>query len=142
MKRREFINWAEIGLIASYFPVALVACTDNADANKSSDAATASSEEFISLGTRAQLQETGFLLNEESKIMAIEDNNGQLSAVNPTCTHRGCTVEWQHNANAFVCPCHGAKFAPDGKVLAKPAPSSLSSYEVKQSNGEILVKLG
>ena len=143
MERREFINWAGIGLMASYLPVALVACTNNADADNSSETTANASKagEFVSIGTSANLKETGYLLNEESKVMVIKDSNGQLIAVNPTCTHQGCTVEWKSNQAQFVCPCHNAKYAPDGKVLAKPARSSLSTYEVKKENGKILVKL-
>ena len=136
MKRREFINWAGLGLIASYLPVALVACTNNAGADDISDA-----ENLLSVGMVAQLEKAGYLLNEKSKVMVVKDSNGKLMALNPTCTHRGCTVEWQQDSNTLACPCHNAKFATDGKVLAEPAKSPLDIYEVKEENGEILVNV-
>ncbi len=144
MKRREFINWAGLGFIASYFPIALAACVDNADTdNQTSKTTTTNSDnsELISLGTMAKLEETGYLLNEDAKVLVIKDRSDRLRAVNPICTHQGCTVKWQKDSNTLVCPCHNAKFAPDGKVLAKPAPVSLPTYEVKAENGEVLVKI-
>lgn len=142
MQRREFINWVGLGLIASYIPVALVACTENDTvASDASDASDVSETEALPVGTVAALEEAGYLLNEESKVMVVKNSDGKLMAVNPTCTHQGCTVDWESDEAKFVCPCHNAKYAPNGKVLAKPAPSDLSTYEVKEENGEILVKL-
>lgn len=141
MNRRTFLNWAGIGLVASYFPVALAACQSSSDNSTSATPTAAATEDFVSLGTEAELESTGYLLNEESKVMVVRDGEGSIVALNPTCTHRGCTVEWDNEANTLVCPCHNAKFASDGQVLAQPAVDPLSTYEVRQDNGEILVKL-
>ena len=143
MKRRAFINWAGIGLLASYFPVALVACSSDSDRSTNvTPTAEDATENSISMGTEAELQSAGYLLNEESQVMVVRDSEGAIVALNPTCTHRGCIVEWQEESNSLVCPCHNAKFAADGEVLAQPAVEPLATYEVKQENGEILVKLG
>ncbi len=136
MKRREFINWAGLGLIASYLPVALVACAENNSATEDN-----SDSELLLVGTISQLEETGFLLNEESKIMVVKNSDGEFMAVNPTCTHQGCIVEWKPNDANFVCPCHDAKFAVDGTVLAEPAKLPLATYKVKEENDELKVKI-
>lgn len=136
MKRREFINWAGLGLIASYLPVTIVACSES-----ETIANTTNTEESFSIGTISQLEEAGYLLDEEAKVLVIKDSKGELIAVNPTCTHQGCIVDWSADENQFICPCHDAKYAPNGKVLAKPAPSPLSTYQVQENNGNILVKL-
>jgi cytochrome b6-f complex iron-sulfur subunit len=141
MKRRQLLNWAGIGLLASYFPVALAAC---ADADSNTAATTSESEtvgEFENLGTTEELQQAGYLLNKESKVIVVRDINNELSALNPVCTHQGCIVEWSQDANTLVCPCHNAKYAPNGEVLAAPAPAPLASYQVKEENGEIMVRL-
>ena len=139
MKRREFINWVGLGLIASHLPVALVACSESE--STADPANTNSAEELLSVGTVSQLEEAGSLLNEESKVLVIEDSEGELIAVNPTCTHQGCIVDWEPQENKFICPCHNAKYAPDGKVLGTPAQSPLSTYQVQEDNGNILVSL-
>jgi len=137
MKRREFINWFGFGAISSYLPIALVACRDH-----NSAAEDIADTELLRIGTVAQLNEDDFLLNQEAKVMVVKNSNNDLMAVNPTCTHQVCIVEWQIKDSVFICPCHNAKFSADGKVLAKPAEESdLTTYEVKEQNGEILVRV-
>lgn len=143
MKRRTFFNWAGIGLLASYFPVALAACSQTNDDSNTTAQTTSnrpSTGEFVSLGTVKELKSTGYLLNEESQVLVVKDSEDRLWALNPTCTHQGCIVEWESATNTLLCPCHNAKYTANGKVLAKPAPEPLAVYEVKQENGEILVK--
>jgi len=51
-----------------------------------------------------------------------------LLILNSRCTHLGCTVNWREDANAFLCPCHDAKFDPEGAVLDGPPPRPLDRY--------------
>jgi menaquinol-cytochrome c reductase iron-sulfur subunit len=44
------------------------------------------------------------------------------------CTHLGCTVNYKDDAQAFICPCHDAKFSKDGVVLDGPPPRPLDRY--------------
>ena len=138
MKRREFFNWVGIGLLASYFPVALAACSETSSQSNSSS----STEEFLSIGTTKQLEETGYLLDEKFDVIVLQNSNNQPIAFNSLCTHLGCAVEWRQSSSSLFCPCHNSEFALDGKVLAGPAKEPLSTYEVKEENGEILVKVG
>lgn len=48
--------------------------------------------------------------------------------LNSRCTHLGCTVNWKEEAQAFVCPCHDAKFSKEGVVLGGPPPRPLDRY--------------
>ncbi|MCX4243861.1 QcrA and Rieske domain-containing protein [Paraliomyxa miuraensis] len=41
------------------------------------------------------------------------------------CTHLGCTVRWDDDAQLLVCPCHGSKFDDRGSVLEGPAKQAL-----------------
>jgi len=140
MKRREFINWVGLGAIASCLPVALAACTKS-DTVADTEENTTSASELLTVGTVAQLEESGFLLDEEAKVLVVKDSTGELMAVNPTCTHQGCIVEWQQDESIFLCPCHAAKYAPDGEVLAEPASSPLSTYKAIAEQGEVLVEI-
>ncbi len=49
-------------------------------------------------------------------------------AISAVCTHLGCIVN--QAPPGFVCPCHGSRFDPNGKVLQGPAPSPLPWYEI------------
>jgi glycine/D-amino acid oxidase-like deaminating enzyme/nitrite reductase/ring-hydroxylating ferredoxin subunit len=55
------------------------------------------------------------------KVAGHRRDDGTLVAVSPTCTHLGCQVNWNRAERSWDCPCHGSRFAPDGKVLHGPA---------------------
>ncbi|MEA5511883.1 ubiquinol-cytochrome c reductase iron-sulfur subunit [Crocosphaera sp. UHCC 0190] len=134
MNRREFINWVGVGAIASFLPVAIAAC--------SSKTKSSGKSEFQAVGTVTELKEKGQILNEKlpgGAVLVVENGTG-LMAVNPTCTHGGCTVNWEADNKIFACPCHGSKFAADGQVLHGPAKDPLSTYESKLEGDQILIK--
>ncbi|KAB8331353.1 FAD-dependent oxidoreductase [Scytonema tolypothrichoides VB-61278] len=63
------------------------------------------------------------------EVFALSDNSQE--AISLTCTHQGCTVKMAEDGK-FHCPCHGAVFAADGKVLKGPAQRDLSKFKVVQ----------
>ncbi|WP_414529655.1 FAD-dependent oxidoreductase [Nodularia chucula] len=69
------------------------------------------------------------------EVFALSSDSKQ--AVSLTCTHQGCTVKQGEDGN-FHCPCHGAMFAADGKVLKGPAERDLAKFEVVQREDEQL----
>ncbi|MBE9007784.1 FAD-dependent oxidoreductase [Fortiea sp. LEGE XX443] len=60
---------------------------------------------------------------------------GSQTAISLTCTHQGCTVQKAEDGN-FQCPCHGAMFAADGKVLKGPAKRDLAKFQVVERHGD------
>ena len=65
-------------------------------------------------------------------IALYKDEQGQLHAINPTCTHMKCTVHWNTAEKTWDCPCHGARYDCEGKVLTGPADRDLDIIELKQ----------
>lgn len=61
-------------------------------------------------------------------VALFRNSDGGVYAVSMICTHLGCIVK--QAPNGFVCPCHGSRFALDGKVEKGPAPSSLPWFKV------------
>ncbi|WGV27511.1 FAD-dependent oxidoreductase [Halotia branconii] len=61
--------------------------------------------------------------------------SGSKEAISLTCTHQGCTVKMAADGK-FHCPCHGAVFAADGKVLKGPAQRNLPQYQVSQKQDD------
>lgn len=57
--------------------------------------------------------------------------------ISAKCTHLGCTVNWQADAQAFVCPCHGSRFDALGKVTSGPADDPLALVTVTTNQDEI-----
>ena len=68
---------------------------------------------------------------EEASAWVVKQPGGGLTAFSPRCTHLGCAYHWEQGSREFVCPCHGSRFAADGRVLAGPAPRPLDRYETK-----------
>lgn len=150
------MNWVGVGFMASSLPVAIAACTpaeepiatDAVDADPCAGApqAVASSareDGFAPLGTVDELDSAGFLSDKAfagGPVIAVRDpaNADSVIALNSTCTHQGCGVDWE--GAEFACPCHGSKFSADGEAIEGPATEPLSPYEAKIEGDQVLVK--
>lgn len=149
MKRREFVGWVGVSGVMSTLPATITACgqqtsTSEVPSAPSVPAASPRSDGFEVAGTVADLDKNGYLLNEKmslGKTLVVREKDNQLVAVNPTCTHAGCNVEWNAD-QTFICPCHASKFANNGKLLQGPATQSLALYTAKIEGDQVLVKKG
>ena len=165
MNRRNFLSWVGVGTLATSLPVALAACNpdgQNADTaspavgDDSSEPAatddtaaapdgTAQGEGFVPAGTVTDLDEQGFIANEDLAagpviIIRNPDQPDALVALDSRCPHRGCAVEWQASDNQFLCPCHQSAFEPDGSLITGPATQSLKALEVRLDGDQVLIK--
>jgi glycine/D-amino acid oxidase-like deaminating enzyme/nitrite reductase/ring-hydroxylating ferredoxin subunit len=61
---------------------------------------------------------------------AYRDDDGRIVAVSLTCTHLGCTVQWNAAERSWDCPCHASRFDRDGTVLEGPATESLTVVDL------------
>jgi cytochrome b6-f complex iron-sulfur subunit len=141
MKRRDFLNWVGLGLLASSLPVAIAACSDQTATPEANSSPVAG---WQKVGTSAELDKTGELLVKDSPVGAVlvigKSQAANLIAVNPNCTHKGCPVKWSENSKKFTCPCHDSEFAADGKVLKGPADKPLKTYAAKIEGDSVVVK--
>ena len=146
--------------MASSLPVAIAACSPDSTSTAQSTppapaattppapAATAPrADGFLVAGTVAELDKNGKIQNKTlptGPVLVVRNpaDSKTLYAVNPTCTHKGCSVEWEADEKVFDCPCHDTDFAPDGKVLKGPATAPLKTYQVKIEGDSVLVKAG
>ncbi len=71
--------------------------------------------------------------------VVVRKMDGSLSALSAVCTHLGCIVRWEAKQGEFLCPCHGGRFATDGKVLGGPPPRPLEQLKVTVANGVITI---
>ncbi|MCP2732045.1 QcrA and Rieske domain-containing protein [Limnofasciculus baicalensis] len=144
MDRREFLTWMGVGGMASYLPVALIACSPKTTKSES-PTPSVSADGFQPVGKVADLDKNGQILNKEfpgGAVLVVRnpDGNNAIAAVNPTCSHAGCFVAWKADQKQFVCPCHDSKFTIDGKVVQGPAKKPLPTYEAKLAGDSIVVK--
>ncbi len=70
-------------------------------------------------------------------LFVVHDEEG-FAVIAAICTHLGCIVN--QSSTGFDCPCHGSRFARDGKVIQGPAPSPLAWFEVSLApDGQLVV---
>jgi glycine/D-amino acid oxidase-like deaminating enzyme len=53
--------------------------------------------------------------------------DGVEHCVSPVCPHLGGIVNWNDADEAWECPLHGSRFAPDGTLLEGPATRNLTA---------------
>jgi glycine/D-amino acid oxidase-like deaminating enzyme/nitrite reductase/ring-hydroxylating ferredoxin subunit len=69
---------------------------------------------------------TGAVIREgATKVAVFRDEAGELHRHSAVCTHLGCIVAWNKAASTWDCPCHGSRFAADGRVINGPASQDL-----------------
>ncbi len=77
------------------------------------------------------------------KRIALFNVDGNLFAIDDTCTHRGGPLSEGACVNRVVtCPWHGAQFSVEnGEALSPPAPRSVSTYPVRVTGGFVEVEV-
>ncbi len=78
--------------------------------------------------------------NAKHSVIVGRNSSGDLVAFSSRCTHKGCELPLPEN-NLIVCPCHGASFDGDGKVLGGPAEQSLKRYNVDLKGATVTIQL-
>jgi cytochrome b6-f complex iron-sulfur subunit len=69
----------------------------------------------------------------------LQKSPGVFLAFSAICTHLGCIIQWVPEKGEFLCPCHGGRFAGDGRVLGGPPPKPLASIPVALSGDNLLI---
>ena len=64
-------------------------------------------------------------------------NENNYVALLLLCTHKGCDV--RPAGSILACPCHGAEFSSDGRVLKGPATADLVKYKTRSDNENIYI---
>mmetsp|Transcript_527 Transcript_527/g.1350 ORF Transcript_527/g.1350 Transcript_527/m.1350 type:complete len:220 (+) Transcript_527:188-847(+) len=79
------------------------------------------------------------LKGDATYLIVTPEKKIQDYALNAVCTHLGCVVPWNVNAQKFLCPCHGSQYDATGKVVRGPAPLSLALAHVNQDSGKVVL---
>ena len=137
MNRRELLKascaFCGLGLVAS--SSLLESCT------KINDTPVGPSANFtLDLASAAYsvLLNAGRYVYKNGVIVA---NTGQENfvAVSQTCTHQGCTVQYDNSTQHFICPCHGGTYDKNGQVLYGPPIYPLKNYKTSLSGNTLTI---
>ena len=91
------------------------------------------------------------LPQDEPKTVVVEDtpvllvrHRKHVHALHDRCSHRGCSLGdlGELDGETIECGCHGSRFSlRDGSVERGPATAPQPSYEVREQNGSVEIKL-
>jgi len=74
-------------------------------------------------------------------IFLVKTGDAQVAAMDSTCSHLGCLVAWDAQAQLFKCPCHGGVYDRTGAVKDGPPPQALTKLSTRIDNGRVLVQV-
>jgi cytochrome b6-f complex iron-sulfur subunit len=137
MERRDFIN--NLGQAASFVCMGslLAACSKSSSQPVQPGGGGSGSftinldSDLISVGS--------FKIKGNVIVIRIAAGNDAASfvALSTTCTHQGCTVNYDQTNESFKCPCHGSEFDVKGSVLQGPASAALPQFKITVSGNTL-----
>ena len=75
-----------------------------------------------------------------SPAMLIHHQDGRWIALTAVCTHLGCTVQYEPQADRIHCACHGGVYnAYTGANVSGPPPKPLKTFKVAVSDTGVQV---
>jgi menaquinol-cytochrome c reductase iron-sulfur subunit len=77
---------------------------------------------------------------ERRTIFLVKTGDSEVAAFDATCTHLGCLVGWDAQAQVFKCPCHGGIYDRTGAVKDGPPPEPLMKVATRVDGDRVLVQ--
>jgi cytochrome b6-f complex iron-sulfur subunit len=72
--------------------------------------------------------------------MLIHHNDGSWVALTAVCTHLGCTVQYEPQANRIHCACHGGVYdSRTGANVSGPPPKPLRRFKVSVNDVSVQI---
>ena len=59
----------------------------------------------------------------------LESTANLLRPTTPRCPHLGCALQWNPQEHSWDCPCHGSRFAENGRLLDNPANGDMKKRQ-------------
>jgi glycine/D-amino acid oxidase-like deaminating enzyme/nitrite reductase/ring-hydroxylating ferredoxin subunit len=69
------------------------------------------------------------------KTAVYRDEEGTLHGLSPVCRHLYCLVHWNPAERSWDCPCHGSRYAGDGRMIEGPTTEDLRRRELPDDLG-------
>lgn len=72
-------------------------------------------------------------------VILMRLSGGAFSALEATCTHLSCIVQYRPDLKQVWCACHNGLYDTQGRNISGPPPRPLKEYAVNVINDEIMV---
>jgi cytochrome b6-f complex iron-sulfur subunit len=133
--RREFLATSAASAVAALL---VAACGDATGATGITGPVSFS----VQVSQFAALANVGGIARVDSggtPVAAVRTGASAFAAFSLICPHFGCTVGI--NGSAFLCPCHGARFASTGSWIGGQRTTNLSAFNTSYdaTTGELTI---
>ena len=78
---------------------------------------------------------------ERRVVFLVKTGEGEVTALDPTCTHLGCRVSWDADTRELRCPCHGGVYDHLGKVKSGPPPAPLPTLSTRIEGDKVFIQV-
>jgi len=72
-------------------------------------------------------------------VILIRSKEGDFKALEATCTHLDCLVQFREETQQILCACHNGIYDLHGRNISGPPPKPLRKYVVDITNDEIRI---
>jgi Rieske Fe-S protein len=72
-------------------------------------------------------------------VIIVRTKDGEITALEATCTHLDCIVQFNNETNQILCACHNGIYDLKGRNVSGPPPKPLTEFEVTIIDDEIVI---
>jgi len=87
------------------------------------------------------VREDGYRQIVDRRTVFLVKNAGEVTALDPTCTHLGCRVSWDAMSRELKCPCHGGVYDHMGTIKAGPPPAPLPRLATRIDGQQVFIQI-
>jgi Rieske Fe-S protein len=91
--------------------------------------------------TMRVVREDGYRQIVDRRTVFLVRTEGEVAALDSTCTHLGCRVSWNEESKELRCPCHGGVFDHLGTVKSGPPPAPLTRLSTRVEGDRVFVQV-
>ncbi len=136
--RREFLKHTGI-VLAGVAATSLLPAAAQTQTTSQQTQINPNSKGIIDLGPITDYKANSITDKTKDTNAYISNTKNGLIALVAICTHNGCKPNIEPANQDFVCRCHGATFANDGAVTARPARTPLAQFALTISKDSHLM---
>lgn len=72
-------------------------------------------------------------------VIVLRKKNGDFKALEATCTHLDCTVQFKTDTEQIWCACHNGYYDVEGRNISGPPPRPLGQFNVTLKDDKVII---